>query len=468
MPVTFSEEFHVSKEALEKAGVFDVILDVDTRVFIDPALLELCTEPEFLDARAKAEGYFSSIITLLRHSKTVGDMYWRKAERMLTFSELSGTCFGYSQDGTGGNAIGSVLRKNILSTMRELMIEGETDPVLFELLGVFQEGIGCDRVSDLITYILRESILQYTQRVVTDVGITSITVRFGPKRYKTCRNPYNNKPLLLLPASILSPLPVAEGFDDIDWICQENERVRKEINAYFDLGNKKRLHKSQILSLMHSNLSFRSALVTAYKTIPKTAYDFSIDPAGEYAWLAAAREYAKKYPLSLSEIPLETVDDVLSVTQKICERFKSLIEDNLLYKLLYDTNGKPKHESAAQLLFYGIADSYCDANDIDITKEGNNGRGPVDFKLSRGAREKVIVETKLTSNAQLRHGVEIQVPIYMKQEKTKKAIYLVIDNGHPTALKNFIDFYDALDRDIKNKISYMLIDATPKPSASKA
>ena len=468
MPVTFSEEFHVSKEALEKAGVFDVILDVDTRVFIDPALLELCTEPEFLDARAKVEGYFSDIITLLRHSKTAGDMYWRKAERMLTFSELSGTCFGYSQDGTGGNAIGSVLRKNILTIMKELMIEGETDPVLFELLGVFQEGIGCDRVSDLITFILRENILQYTQRVVTDAGITPITVHFGSKQYQTCKNPYNNKPLLLLPGSILSPLPVAESFDDIDWICQKNERVRQEINAYFDLGNKKRLHKSQILSLMHSNLSFRSALVTAYKTIPKTAYDFSIDPAGEYVWLAAAREYVQKYPLSLSEAPLETVDDVLSVTQKICERFKSLIEDNLLYKLLYDTNGKPKHESAAQLLFYGIADSYCDANNIDITKEGNNGRGPVDFKLSRGAREKVIVETKLTSNAQLRHGVETQVPIYMEQEKTKKAIYLVIDNGHPTALKNYIDFYNALDRETKGKISYMLIDATPKPSASKA
>ena len=80
MPVTFSEEFHVSKEALEKAGVFDVILDVDTRVFIDPALLELCTEPEFFDARAKVEAYFSDIITLLHHSKTAGDMYWRKAD----------------------------------------------------------------------------------------------------------------------------------------------------------------------------------------------------------------------------------------------------------------------------------------------------------------------------------------------------------------------------------------------------
>lgn len=93
---------------------------------------------------------------LLRHSKSQTDMYRKRAERMLTFTELSGTCFGYSQNGTGGNAIGSVLRKTILNTIQDLMTEGDTDPVLFELLGVFQEGIGCDRVSDLITFILRE------------------------------------------------------------------------------------------------------------------------------------------------------------------------------------------------------------------------------------------------------------------------------------------------------------------------
>lgn len=78
------------------------------------------------------------------------------------------------------------------------------------------------------------------------------------------------------------------------------------------------------------------------------------------------------------------------------------------------------------------------------------------------------METKLTSNSQLRHGVEIQVPIYMKQEKTKQAIYLIIDNGHPTALKSFIDFYNGLGREIKEKVSYMVIDATPQLSASKA
>ena len=468
MPITFSEQFHVPNSVLESTGVFDAILDVDTRVFIDPALLELCTEPEFVGARSKVEGYFSNIVTLLRHSKRSGDMFWKRADRLLTFRELSGTCFGYSQNGTGGNAIGAVLRNAILNTIKELMAEGETDPVLFELLGVFQEGIGCDRISDLITFILREEILQYTQRLVTLAGIPTITVHFDQQQYLTCRNPHNNTPLLLLPSTILSPLPIADSFDDIDRICQENERVRQEINAYFDLGKKNKLHKSQILSLMHSSLNFRSALVTAYKTIPKNAYDFSSDPAGEYAWLATAREYVSEYPLALTDLPLETADDVLSITKVICDRFKRLIEDNGLSKLLYDSNGVPKHESAAQLLFFGIADSYCDANDIDLTKEGNNGRGPVDFKLSRGARDKVVVEAKLTSSSQLIHGIERQLPIYMKQEKVKKAIYLIVDNGHPKSLKRFLDFYNNLDGEVKEKISYMIVDATPQISASKA
>ena len=187
MPITFSEQFNISKEVLEITGVFDVILDIDTRVFIDPALLELCTEPEFLDARKKVEKYFSDIITLLRHSKSQTDMYRKRAARMLTFTELSGTCFGYSQNGTGGNAIGSVLRKTILNTIQDLMTEGDTDPVLFELLGVFQEGIGCDRVSDLITFILREDMLKYTQRVTEFAGVDSLSVSFGHKIYKTCR-----------------------------------------------------------------------------------------------------------------------------------------------------------------------------------------------------------------------------------------------------------------------------------------
>ena len=75
MPVLFSNEFDVSRDKIEELGILDIILDLDTCVFIDPALIDICEEPEFSNARAKIEKYFSNIITLIRCSDYENDMY---------------------------------------------------------------------------------------------------------------------------------------------------------------------------------------------------------------------------------------------------------------------------------------------------------------------------------------------------------------------------------------------------------
>lgn len=56
----------------------------------------------------------------------------------------------------------------------------------------------------------------------------------------------------------------------------------------------------------------------------------------------------------------------------------------------------------------------------------------------------------------------------MKQEHTKKAIYLITDNGHKTALDHFVAFYNGLSIPEKEEIEYIVVDGTPKQSASKA
>jgi hypothetical protein len=248
-------------------------------------------------------------------------------------------------------------------------------------------------------------------------------------------------------------LPVAENFNDIDIICAENERVRQIINEYFDFSDRKnKLSKIEILRLMKTIPSFRTALITAYKSAQVVPYDFENDPVGEYVWYNVAKEYTEKYPLHLELPPNPNIADVYSVVESICNHYKNLIEDNGLWGLLYNDNRKPKHERAAQLLFFGIADSYCTVNDIDLYREINNGRGSVDFKLSRGARDKVIVEVKLTSNKQLTSGFDAQIPIYMKQEKTNKAVYLIIDNVDTKALENFTRYYNVQPSGVKEKI----------------
>lgn len=468
MPISFTDYFNVNKDDFSKTGAFDVILDVDSRVFIDPAVIRECTIEEFTNSKDKIESYFSDIILLLTHSTDENDMYWNKAERMLTFKELKGNCFGYSNRNTNGNAIGPILRKQILRTVKELIDVGETNPRLFELLGVFQEGVGCDRISDLLTFILTPEILLFTQKILEQFDLCHSTLEYNGIIYNTAINKYNDNPILLLPSKVLSPLPIAYFYDDIDFVCAENERVRNAANEYYNFGGRRKVTKREIFNLMKNVPSFREIIINKYNNQETVPYDFEKDPIGEYIWYEAAKEYIEKYPLELSFSDNPSIDEVASIVTKICNQYRALIEKNGLWSLLYDDNGKKKHERSSQLLFYGIADQYCNANNIDLSREPNAGRGSVDFKLSRGSDSKVLVEIKLTSNKDLVHGFTTQVPIYMSQENTNNAIYLIVDNGHEERLQNFIKVYNEQSKDVKKKIQYIIVDAIPKKSASIA
>lgn len=455
MPKSFTDAFHIDKKIFELCGALDIILDVDAKYFIDPALVRICTIPEFDGAKLVIEEYFGKIVTLVHHSKVSGDMYWKKAEEFLQFKEINSTCLGYSNSGTKGNAIGKELRKQILNTIKELLKSGEVDPILFELLGVFQEKIGCDRISDLLTHILKNEIICYTKRINRDLNLKNGLMK----------NPYNKSNIWLLPKQILTPLPVAEDFDDIDVACSENERVRRDINEYLDLEGRTKLTKSEMRKLLIEKVPYRQVVVSNYKNFSPTEYDFDKDPTGQIIWYYSSKKKVEEYPLLL--VPPNDIKEMREVVLKICYRFKKLIEDNGLWRLLYDKK-QPKHEAAAQLLYYGIADTYCKANNIDISREVNNGHGPVDFKLSIGGKQKILVEIKLTSNSQLIHGVTKQLPLYMEQEEVDYAIYLIIDNGHRGRLEHFQDYYNSLENVRRDKIEYILVDGNIQESASKA
>jgi hypothetical protein len=135
--------------------------------------------------------------------------------------------------------------------------------------------------------------------------------------------------------------------------------------------------------------------------------------------------------------------------------------------LLY-ADDRPRHEEAAQKLFHGIADSYCEANNLDLSREANAGRGPVDFKVSSGYQARVLVEAKLTTNKQLLHGLEDQISEYQKAEKTQTSVYLVIDVGGPrnrgAQLHDRIELHRASGKRVPKVV---FVDARPRASASR-
>jgi hypothetical protein len=56
----------------------------------------------------------------------------------------------------------------------------------------------------------------------------------------------------------------------------------------------------------------------------------------------------------------------------------------------------------------------------------NNGRGPADFKASRGAFDKSLVELKLASNSKLKQNLQNQVLIYQKASDATRALKVIL------------------------------------------
>ena len=72
MPKSFTDEFRINKKVFENTKALDIILDVDSNYFIDPALLRVCKIPEFIDASKVTEEYFSNITDCQKRSAKAG------------------------------------------------------------------------------------------------------------------------------------------------------------------------------------------------------------------------------------------------------------------------------------------------------------------------------------------------------------------------------------------------------------
>lgn len=466
MNKTFTEEFKLDKKKFEKTKAFDIILNVDTQYFIDPAKIRNCKVKEFSNAKKLINDFFQKIIALVKVSKIENDRCWQAADKLLTFREIKGTCLGYSGNGISGNAIGPKLRLLILRTLKEIINSGTENPLIFELLVLFQEKIASDRLSDLITFILKNNIIAYTERISKELNIKTKECTINHIKRNLPFNKYNNNYILLLPASALSPLPVAFDFSDIDYVCYENQRVKDSVNSIVRdllIDDYKNIGKQQYKYIFKNNKEFSRLLLKKYEEVVPKEYDFYNDPSGEFRWLQDSRNFASEAPIKFSDNELK--DNYLLVN-KICEKFKMQIETNKMNELLF-VDGKPRKETYAQLLFFGISDVYCELNNLSLNKETNNGRGPVDFKFSKGYKS-ILVEVKLTSNKKLISGITTQLPIYMEQERCDNAIYLIIDTGYPNMLKTFKEFYNKWTPEQKNKIKVIYVDARPKKSASVA
>lgn len=472
MAVSLGDHYQIPRDAFDKTGALDPILGVDTRLFIDPSLLRHTTIPELCDSYPKLSQHFVDVLKVVKHIGKEGDAFWRQADRMLTFPEVQGLCIGYSAKGVAGRGAGREKRRRLLATITQLVQAGCDDPSVFELVGAFEEGIGPDLISDMVAKIIMPDLIAFTQRACSELGLPMEPLVFAKRTPPEDLpfNPSTKAPIILVPMELLRDLPVADTFADIFWIAEHNQKLRDEFNMLVG-GSLRTLtpgeRKARVRDAFAAHPDALAQVLEAYEREAPRFYDFRDDPAGETIWYRVSRDlpHSQKLELSLPQKP--TLDEVHSVVRKICDHFRRLVEDNQLARLLYDRNGYRKHESASQLLFFGIAQAYCEANDLDLSPESDGGRGPVDFKVSAGFTGKVLVEVKLTSNQQLLHGYQKQLPIYQQAESSQRGVYLVINNGGVTKAR-WQAFSDAVQAAGPNGPEVVVIDGSVRQSASKA
>lgn len=464
-----SEALGVSSARLWKQGVFDSYLGIDSRLHLDPALLRQTKVPELRNSLSRFEKYFTQTMLLVTRAKPGGALA-RQAIARLVFPEIPQAALGYATASSAGRGVNLQLASQLYETAKELADVGIDDPAIFEIAVVFEQGFGADLISDMTLSVIAADIGAFNKRVCAKLGIPTRTLALRNEVISAAYSKKTGQSILLLPLTLLSVLPEATSFYDIGEVVEYNERVRKRLNELLGANWARqfaRLHKSDRKRLLLRNPEIVRAMLAAYRARKPQPYDFDKDPLGEVVWAELGQEFAEEHRLSL-EKPSNAVQ-LAAVVTSIAKQFKRLIEENGACKLLYNDDGKQRPEKFAQLLFYSIADSYCKANNLDISAEPNAGRGPVDFKLSRGYSNRATVELKLSSNSAALNGLLAQLPAYAKAEQAVHSCFVLLVTGRSRAkVDEIVDVRNKLLGKRKAVPDLVLIDAYDAYNAPSA
>jgi len=473
----FSTEFYIKKSKAD--DWFDPILTNDTRLFIDPFLIFETNHKVFKNGHKKIMDFFNFGFQIAAQSQqNLKDVRYRVLLNMMKLTEVQEICLGYASRGTEGYGAGGGFAKVIVGALFESIKMGLTSLDHFEELGIFNEGIGCDRISDITANILKQELIQYTQEICQrhNVPCKNLLIkkaefnlkyrRWDEGKYFLPENPYiSGRAVLLVPKSFLRDLPTLSSNDFYDY-CWDN--MNEELRDQFSIEIKSEVNKKEIIRIARQHRDWVNEFKKDREANGSNSYDLVTDPKGYYNWAKSTSDYIKKYPLTLIANDKKSFKDF---TDNLLNQYEHFIENNSGYKLLWDDNGnKPKSEEAAQLIFTGIVKHYCKANNIDLSRENNLGRGPVDFKFSNGYLDRALVEVKLAHNSKFWNGLKLQLPKYLEVEEIDIGYFLVIcyNDSDFEKLKEINNIANEVSKKSNKTIEIKIVDATAdKPSASK-
>lgn len=443
--VYFSDIFNVEESILEEYGAMNISLLNDIPLFIDPFLLYASDKPEYRQLHENILDYLSFL-----RDKASGLISSEKIKRWYTFPEIKQNWLGYSESGNNGLGLGKdfgqSMSKAIQRVFQNLKNETITETSHLEKLSLFKVGVGRDNISDFTCNLIKQYLLEYTQTFARQhlfpeqcKNIAVPKVYFDYK-YETWRSqnytlPYfNGDYIILTPKDLLTK--------DETWINASemrhrllditnslpNDELRDQINDIY----LKQLPKKKITDKLRNE-----AAANTIAQFP-LLMDYYIKIKEEEK--EEAKNLSSENVLSVDEVyvrNIQTLIQILKVDTQFYDKdaigsydasrarvmyLKDFIENKDGYKLFYHKSKPIKKEKDLQLLFKLT----WFATIFDVNAEVNNGRGPVDFKISKGDLDKTLVEFKLASNSKLKQNIAKQVKVYETANNTNQSMKVIL------------------------------------------
>jgi len=399
------------------------------------------------------------------------------------------TWLGFSQIGNAGHGLGRdfalALQKNLNSVFAEFGSEQITKGSHLEKLCLIRDGVGRDTISDFTTNLIRRYLLDYTQAFalahIEPKLRRRVTVRRVHFNYDTeswVSASYELPSLgddyvILTPKDILTKddtwINRSDMVNDFDQIvdAMPNAELRGQLNNYF----KKALPKTA------TSTERRGAITSTILQFPQFIeyYIRYKEDNGDEASSISQEKVAEVEELFVSQVRqlignlnansafYAVAGNTLEEARARVQFLKDIIENKGGFGIFY-LRGKPVGRESDLHILYRLT---WYATPSDVSREVNDGRGPADFKISRGAFDKSIVEFKLASNTSLKRNLQRQAELYKKASDASGGLKVILYFS-AQELKRVETILKEIS--LTGHPDVILIDARRdnKPSASKA
>ena len=440
----FSDYFGVLPEILEEYGAFNISLLSDLPLFIDPFLLFNSKKREYRQLHDQMIGY----LEFLRDKSEEGGVSKGLVQAWYRFPEVRQNWLGFSRKTNRGTGLGpdfaKELHENLHRVFSNFGAEQVTKGSHLEKLCLFSDGVGKDHISDFTTNLIKEFLLGYTETFARDhihhtlrrrFRVAGVRFNYITETWESQSHdlPYfENDFVLLTPRDMLTKdetwinrLDLINGFEDIPQAIP-NDELRAQVNNYLDKQLPRKFTAAQRRDAIKKTIREFPELIDYFIRFKEDHGDEAQDIS---AWkvLQSDQLYVKQLKDLLSLLSEETrfyelLGDTYEEAMKRVTFLKDVIENKDGYRIFYVRDQPIQRESDLQILFRLT----WFASPSDVNREVNNGRGPVDFKISRGSRESTLVEFKLANNSRLKDNLEKQVEIYQKASDATRSIKVIL------------------------------------------